>query len=194
MCAKVWSSNVIGQSCVSVSKIVTAVLGITIVAIGSDARAQVFPIGPNGPVFIDNGNGTSTIITPGRFNPSANLPIPGTIEYGPYGMSWIGFDGRPHGNVVDPFTGNTVLYHSRPSATPGTTRPAQPSALAPRQRVPGRFQLVPSSQQPYVPFNGQAPRMTPARRIALARNAMRNRQYREPLGKPSGSFFCRAFL
>ena len=85
------------------------VLGGSMLA-ASHAQAQFIVYGPNGSVGIQNGLGSYTYIYPDRLNPWANLAVPGSIQQLPNGQIWQGWDGKVHGNVVDPSTGDMHAF------------------------------------------------------------------------------------
>ena len=89
---------------------VLLVLGGSILAANS-AHAQFIQFGPNGSVGIRNGLGTYTYIYPDRLNPWANLAVPGSTQQLPNGQIWQGWDGKVHGNVVDPSTGDMHAFN-----------------------------------------------------------------------------------
>jgi hypothetical protein len=76
----------------------------------SNAHAQFIVYGPNGSVGIQNGLGSYTYIYPDRLNPWANLAVPGSTQQLPNGQIWQGWDGKVHGNVVDPSTGDMHAF------------------------------------------------------------------------------------
>jgi len=86
------------------------------VGASSSAHAQFIKFGPNGSVGIQNGLGSYTYIYPDRLNPWANLAVPGSTQQLPNGQIWQGWDGKVHGNVVDPSTGDIHAFmHKSPN-------------------------------------------------------------------------------
>jgi hypothetical protein len=94
---------------------VLIVAGCSVVA-ASSAHAQFIKFGPNGSVGIRNGLGSYTYVYPDRLNPWANLAVPGSTQQLPNGQIWQGWDGKVHGNVVDPSTGDFHAFmHKSPN-------------------------------------------------------------------------------
>lgn len=96
----------------------TALLVLSGSVLAADnAHAQFIQFGPNGSVGIRNGLGTYTYIYPDRLNPWANLAVPGSMQQLPNGQVWQGWDGKTHGNLVDPSTGNMHAFnHQSPNS------------------------------------------------------------------------------
>jgi hypothetical protein len=88
---------------------VLLVLGGSVLAADS-AHAQFIKFGPNGSVGIQNGMGSYTYIYRDRLNPWANLAVPGSTQQLPNGQIWQGWDGKVHGNVVAPSTGDMHAF------------------------------------------------------------------------------------
>jgi hypothetical protein len=81
----------------------------------------VIPVGPM-PVYPYPGvtpwNGSLTIHD-SYFSPGRNSIMPGTMPIvTPNGTHWLGADGKPHGQYIDP-AGNGVVYYSNPNAGGG---------------------------------------------------------------------------
>lgn len=129
--------NTIRSLCVP-SKLIAAAFGLAILSFAADASAWPWP-SPKSPIIYDNGTGT-TVIMPDRQNLWANIPLPGTVIYGPNGRDYIGLDGKPHGEKTDG-NGNMVLYSSNPAASkPAATNN---SMTAPVQRPTSLGQSMP---------------------------------------------------
>ena len=116
--------------------LIVAALGCTAL-VAEEAEAQLFLRGRFGSLGYSNGMGTYTYVYPSRMNFGANLAIPGTRRVTPWGNSWTGFDGRYHGNFVNPYTGNLHQFRpphptSRPPGLLNNTRPSCNSPFGPR--------------------------------------------------------------
>ena len=90
----------------------------TLALASSEAKAQYIKYGPSGEVGIRNWMGTYTWIYPSRFNPGANVPVPGTVQPVPGGLGVIyqGQDGLPHGTYMDSTTGDIVAFSTEKSS------------------------------------------------------------------------------
>lgn len=98
------------------------------------------------PIVVPNATGGTTFINPERlWNPASGIPIAGTqgsvSSFNPYtgqwttGQTWIGWDGRPHGNLTTHNPDGTVhqnIYGARPGST-GQVTP-RPQVYPPRYR------------------------------------------------------------
>ena len=87
----------------------------TLAFAAGEAKAQYIQYGPSGEVGIRNWMGTYTWIYPSRFNPGANVPVPGTVQAAPGGLGVIyqGQDGLPHGTYMDSTTGDIVAFSTK---------------------------------------------------------------------------------
>jgi hypothetical protein len=92
--------------------LLAAAVGLALLG-AEEARAQFIVPGPYGSIGYHNPYGTYSFVYPGRLNPWANVPAYGTFRTTPFGSSWLGLDGRVHGNFVNPLTGN-VHYRMTP--------------------------------------------------------------------------------
>jgi hypothetical protein len=146
------------------TKLFAIVLGIAGLVTGANAHAQFVVNGPDGSLGIANPNGGYDFFYPERMNPFANIPIPGSTKITPNGPIWLGLDGKIHGNLQDPLTGDMHFRRANPNAGASGRNPSggvqrlQPQPVAPRQRVvnPPR---VPSNRAT-VPYRGPATRTT----------------------------------
>jgi hypothetical protein len=82
-------------------------------------------------IHIPGAPGNNVWINPGRFNPGAGVPLPGSCQNLAHfvpglgwvsGSTWIGHDGMPHGNIHIP--GSGFYFHvARPDSSRSPSRP-----------------------------------------------------------------------
>ena len=134
------------------------VLGGSMLA-ASNAHAQFIVYGPNGSVGIQNGLGSYTYIYPDRLNPWANLAVPGSTQQLPNGQIWQGWDGKVHGNVVDPSTGDmhAFMYKGPNSGNQNNGFLEEPMGNSNKQaRHASTFKLKASQPNPSASLNKRA--------------------------------------
>jgi hypothetical protein len=105
-------------------RILAATLALAAMAYGVDAPAQVIVPGPNGSVGIGNASGGYDFYYPDRMSLWANIAVPGSHKKISNGVIWKGLDGKIHGDVQDPNTGDIHFYARRPQPAPSTSVPA----------------------------------------------------------------------
>jgi hypothetical protein len=97
--------------------------------------------GPFGPplIHIPGAPGNNVWLNPGRFNPGAGVPLPGSSQsFSQFvpglgwvtGSTWVGLDGLPHGNFHVP--GSGFVYMARPE---GNRSPSKPTYTMPMRQV-----------------------------------------------------------
>jgi hypothetical protein len=148
------------------------ILGV-LAAAALEANAQI-QFGPQGQIGIPNWFGTTTWIHPDRLNPLANIPItPPQSPPGVLGKTWMGADGKMHGNVFDPNTGNYHLFNHKGGGQ-GVNNFLTDEA--PAKRLPQ------AGQRGNHPPQVHRPAIGPSWRIAPAQPS------RQPVFRPRGAF------
>jgi hypothetical protein len=128
------------------------VVALAAIVAVSTANAQ-YPFPPPAPspgpftpplIHIPRAPGNNVWINPGRFNPGAGVPLPGSCQNLAHfvpglgwvsGSTWIGHDGMPHGNIHIP--GSGFYFHvARPDSSRSPSRPNY--AIPLRQVTPTR--------------------------------------------------------
>ena len=95
--------------------VTTALLASTMFVARADGQFLV--VQPDGTVGLQRSDGSYRFYHPSAFSPGRNSIMPGTQPIVTQnGVMWIGQDGRPHGEVVDPSTGNHHTYARFPTA------------------------------------------------------------------------------
>jgi hypothetical protein len=131
------------------SALLAIAVGIITSAIGANASAQFVVNGPDGSIGIANANGGYDYYYPDRMNPLANIPIPGSTINTPSGPIWRGLDGKIHGHLLDPSTGD--MHIRMAPAAPATGKLPPVSRHVPGQRLvaPPRRAAVPMPPTSY---------------------------------------------
>jgi hypothetical protein len=152
---------------------VVAAFALATLGTSTETRANGFVVnGPDGSLGIANANGGYDYYYPDRMNPFANIPVPGSKKMTPNGPVWLGWDGKVHGNIQDPNTGDMHIRYApgAPSVKEFHSTPVQNEPYFPAQQqrpVYNRHRMtVPlqgglSNHRPYSPYGGAYPTGTP---------------------------------